>query len=58
MTNDSVERSEEQEEIDPTEILLDELIDEAVQASHRKEKELWNRYHELRGKNHSRRGNE
>ena len=58
MTNDSVEHSEEQEEIDPTEILLEELIDEAVQASHRKEKELWKRYHVLRGKNYSRRGKE
>lgn len=58
MTNDSVEHSEEQEEIDPTEILLEELIDEAVQASHRKEKELWKRYHVLREKNYSRRGKE
>ena len=33
-----------------TEDLLEKLIDDAVQASRLKEKELWERYHALRSK--------
>ena len=33
-----------------TEDLLEKLIDDAVQASRLKEKELWERYHALRNK--------
>ena len=41
---------EDFESDDETEDLLEKLIDDAIQASRLKEKELWERYHALRNK--------
>ena len=41
---------EDFESDDETEDLLEKLIDDAIQSSRLKEKELWERYHALRNK--------
>jgi len=50
MTSDNFEDFEDFENDSSTEDLLEKLIDDAIQASRLKEKELWERYHALRNK--------
>ena len=53
MTSDNFEDFEDFENMESdssTEDLLEKLIDDAIQASRLKEKELWERYHALRNK--------
>jgi len=50
MTSDDFEDFEDFESDDSTEDLLEKLIDDALQASRLREKELWERYHALRNK--------
>ena len=50
MTSDDFEDFEDFESDDSTEDLLEKLIDDALQASRLREKELWERYHALRSK--------
>ena len=50
MSSEDFEDFEDFEGDGATEDLLEKLIDDAVQASRLKEKELWERYHALRNK--------
>ena len=50
MTSDDFEDFEDMQSDGSTEDLLEKLVDDAIQASRLKEKELWERYHALRNK--------